>query len=370
MERLLPWLALKGVPGLGDLLCKRLVDRFGAPEQIFLAHRDALLEVPGMTPKLVSALSMNRVSDQSRRDLDLAAKKNYRIFTLADEEYPALLREIPDPPLLLYCCGTLDGRAGCISVVGSRKPTSYGLSATRSLCSELASCGVTIVSGMARGIDTAAHQGALSGGGKTIAVLGSGLERIYPPENRRLFHDIAQNGAVISEFPLEEKPLPHNFPKRNRIIAGMSLGTVIVEAAHKSGSLITARLAAEQGREVFAVPGSIQSPKSAGAHTLIKQGAKLVEHAGDILEEIGPLIAAVPREDAKAADSPPPEACPTLSPDASQILQVLEPYPTHIDDLVRKLSMDPGQLAGILLRLEVEGRVQQLPGKFFIRKSP
>jgi DNA processing protein len=239
------------------------------------------------------------------------------------------------------------------------------LTTTKNLCAGLASLGITIVSGMARGIDTAAHEGAMAGGGKTIAVLGSGLERIYPAENTKLFHRISENGAVVSEFALATEPEGHNFPLRNRIISGMSLGTVVVEATKKSGSLITARLAAEQNREVFAVPGSIQSFKSTGTHTLIKQGAKLVEHVQDIVEELAPFL-----ENNKRPANTPPDATienrVSLNIDESQVYKALGPYPIHIDELVRKISMEPGKLASILLKLELNGMIQQLPGKFFM----
>jgi DNA processing protein len=217
---------------------------------------------------------------------------------------------------------------------------------------------------MARGIDTAAHQGALAAGGKTIAVLGSGLERIYPVENRKLFHRIAENGAVVSEFPLMAGPEAHHFPIRNRIISGMSLGTVVVEATRKSGSLITARLAAEQNREVFAVPGSIQSFKSAGSHTLIKQGAKLVEHAQDVIEELVPLVPFNQRLENNSPDLTNKRLA-FLSDDEVRVYQALDPYPVHVDDLARKISMEPGKLLSMLLKLELNGMVQQSPGKLF-----
>ncbi|MFZ0611744.1 MAG: DNA-processing protein DprA, partial [Desulfobacterales bacterium] len=251
------------------------------------------------------------------------------------------------------------------AVVGSRIATSYGLSMAARLGAELAACGVTVVSGMARGIDTAAHEGALQAGGPTVAVLGSGLARVYPVENRRLFQAIVGNGAVVSEFPMLTEPEPYNFPIRNRIISGMSCGTVVVEAARKSGSLITARLAAEQNRDVFAVPGSVQSFKSIGTHTLIKQGAKLVENAQDILEEIASSFFT----DLRPAERHPPveKEPPPLSPDETAVFTALEPYPVHIDDLGRKLSMAPGKLASILLQLELGGLVDQSPGNFFAR---
>ena len=249
-------------------------------------------------------------------------------------------------------------------MVGSRNATGYGITTTKALSANLAALGITIVSGMARGIDTAAHQGALAGGGKTIAVLGSGLEQIYPANNRSLFQRISEQGAVVSEFSLSTKPEGHNFPVRNRIISGMSLGTVVVEATKKSGSLITARLAAEQNREVFAVPGSIQSFKSIGAHTLIKEGAKLVENAQDIIEELTPMIQFNQRagKDQRKSDHENPVQ---LTADELQVYEALGPYPIHIDDLARTVSLEPGKLSSILLKLELNGLVHQAPGKFF-----
>ena len=222
---------------------------------------------------------------------------------------------------------------------------------------------MTIVSGMALGIDSAAHEGALMGKGATIAVLGSGLENIYPAENRRLFYQIADTGAVVSEFSLTTEPDAHNFPRRNRIISGISLGTVVVEATRRSGSLITARLAAEQNREAFAVPGSIQSFKNTGTHTLIKQGAKLVEHAQDIMEEFSFIIEA-PAEAENTADATQAKI-PQLSLEESKVVEALDPYPVHIDDLARKLSMESGRLSSVLLQLELKNIVKQSPGKFF-----
>ena len=252
-----------------------------------------------------------------------------------------------------------------LAVVGSRNATAYGIETTRSLCQDITGFGFNIVSGMAVGIDTAAHHGAMDGKGRTYAVLGSGLEWVYPRENLKLFHRIAENGAVLSEFPLKTEPDGFNFPRRNRIISGMSLGTVVVEATLKSGSLITARLAAEQNREVFAVPGSVRSFKSTGTHTLIKQGAKLVEHARDIIEELPPEETTRPSQDDLATATR--EVKSDLSPEEKKVLDIIEPYPIHIDTMIRHLGMESGKLASILLPLELKGIIRQAPGKYFTR---
>jgi DNA processing protein len=363
VDNILPWFALKSTPGIGDLLFKRLIDRFNSPEVVFRATRKDLVDVEGITPRLAASIKQHKIGDSVKKDLDLVVQKGYKIVTLTDNEYPPLLLQIPDPPPFLYVFGRLDGSVRNIAVVGSRNATRYGISTTRRLCHDLVKLEMTITSGMAVGIDSAAHEGALMGKGNTIAVLGSGLERVYPEQNRKLFHQIAENGAVISEFPLKTEPDAHNFPKRNRIISGMSLGTVVVEATKRSGSLITARLAAEQNRDVFAVPGSIQSFKSTGTHTLIKQGAKLVEHARDIMEELEYLIK-TPVENDKPADNITEKISP-LSPDERVVFESLEPYPVHIDDIARKLFMEAGKLSSILLLLELKGIAQQSPGKFF-----
>ena len=363
MDHLLPWFILKSVPGIGNLLFKRLIDRFNSPEFILEASHKELIEVDGVTPRLADRIKRHKICDSVKLDLDLVMQKGYDIVTMADTDYPPLLRRITDPPPFLYVFGRLDDAFRNIAVVGSRNATRYGILTTRRLCHDLAKLEMTIVSGMALGIDSAAHEGALMGKGKTIAVLGSGLERIYPGQNRKLFFQIAETGAVISELPLKSEPDPHNFPMRNRIISGISLGTVVVEATKRSGSLITAGLAAEQNREVFAVPGSIQSFKSTGTHTLIKQGAKLVEHAGDIMEELSHMIK-TPCEKEKPADNK-IDKLSVLSADERAVFESLEPYPVHIDDLARMLSMEPGKLSSILMQLELKGMVLQSAGKFF-----
>ena len=367
MQTLLPWFALKGVPGIGNHLFKRLLDRFRSPDLVFEASQEDLLQVAGITPRIVAAINKSTIPEIVKKDFDLVIKKGYQIVTMSDPAYPSLLLQIPDPPPFLYVYGNLCNSIKNIAVVGSRNATSYGISITKRLCNELASLDFTIVSGMALGIDTAAHTGALIGKGKTIAVLGSGLERVYPHKNLKLFHKIAEKGAVISEFPLLEQPEPHNFPIRNRIISGISLGTVIVEATQKSGSLITARLASEQGREVFAVPGNINSFKSTGTHSLIKQGAKLVENTQDILEELSHLITTDILNN-KDKDEDKTDTPLSLPLEEKLVFEALGHYPVHIDDLVRKISMEPGQLSGILLKLELQGIIHQAPGKLFSKE--
>jgi DNA processing protein len=367
VENILPWFVLKSVQGIGNHLFKRLIDCFHSPENVFEASGKDLLEVEGITPRLVAAIKHHKIPDSVKKDLDLVMKKGYNIVTMSDTDYPPLLLQIPDPPPFLYVFGRLNGSFKNIAVVGSRNATDYGISTTRRLCRDLTLLKMTIVSGMAIGIDSAAHQGALIGKGNTIAVLGSGLEIIYPAENQKLFHMIAENGAVISEFPLLTEPEPHNFPIRNRIISGISLGTVVVEATKRSGSLITARLSAEQNREVFAIPGSIHSFKSTGTHTLIKQGAKLVEHAQDIMEELSYIIGAPNEKDKTGHEIM--ERTSQLSSEESLVFEAIGAYPVHIDDLARKLSIKPGKLSSILLHLELKGIVHQSPGKLFSREA-
>ena len=363
MDEPLPWLALKSVAGIGNRLFTRLIDHFGSPQNILSAAPEQLKQVRGITARLAAVIAAQRITDAMKREVDRTRKAGVRIVTLTDPVYPELLLQIPDPPPLLYLLGSLEKKAGCVAVVGSRNATAYGLQNARQLSADIAGMGITIVSGLASGIDTAAHQGALEAKGRTVAVLGSGLAKIYPASNRKLFDRIAREGAVISEFAMRTEPEPHNFPIRNRIISGMALGTLVVEASRKSGSLITARLAAEQNREVFAVPGSIRSFKSTGTHALIKQGAKLVENAADILDEIGHRLLS-PATASSAAGSR-QETPAHLTPEEQRIIDALGPYPLHIDDLTRQVGMQPGSVASALLRLELKGLVQQSAGKCF-----
>jgi len=366
MDTWTDWLSLKYVPGIGDLLYRRLVDRFDTPSAVFKAARETpirLREVEGISGRLIIAIGRFTISDNIKREVDQVRKKGFKMVTMADRDYPPLLLEIPDPPPYLYLAGSLPGTMKNIAMVGSRNATTYGIATTRKLSADLVAKGAVIISGMALGIDTAAHEGALMGNGKTVAVLGSGLLKIYPAQNRRLFDRIVENGGVISEFPLTAGPEAHHFPRRNRIISGMSLGTVVVEATRRSGSLITARLAGEQNRDVFAVPGSIQSFKSTGTHTLIKQGAKLVENARDVIEEFPRFFGPSP-DNLSRAGSPP-----DLAADEKTIFDALGAYPAHIDELVRQTGIDVGRLSSLLMQMELTGFVSQAPGKMFTRHT-
>jgi len=366
MNDLLPWLTLKHTPGVGNYSFKRLVGEFGSPDRVFGAPLEELTRIEGVSPRIAKAIRACKRTDSVRKDLELATEKNVTILTMADSVYPPPLLELPDPPPVIYVYGSLEGCEKSIAVVGSRSATDYGLSIANDLSRHLALRGLCIVSGMAKGIDAEAHKGALAAGGRTIAVLGSGLARIYPAENEKLFYKIAKHGAVISEFPMMMRPDARNFPLRNRLICGMSLGTVVVEAAERSGALITARLAAEQGKEVFAVPGSIKSKKSKGAHSLLKQGAKLVEDADDVIEELPHyLMEGANRKEHKEAS----QVSLHLEPDEDIVFSALESYPMHIDSIVRKTGMEAGKLSGILLQLELKGIVHQSPGKYFSGKG-
>ena len=364
MDNLIPWFVLKAVPGIGPHLYKRLIEQFHSPDRVLAASEKALSSIHGFSARLVNSIKNHPLSDEIKIEIERVYKQGFQIITLNHPDYPSLLREIPDPPPYLYVHGRLTASIRNIAVVGSRNATPYGLEITESLCKGLVYHGMTIVSGMARGVDTAAHSGALAGKGKTIAVLGSGFDHVYPAENRTLFDRIAENGAVITEFPLAAEPNAHHFPQRNRIISGISLGTVVVEATKNSGSLITAKMAAEQNREVFAVPGSIHSHKSTGTHILIRQGAKLVVNAMDVMEEFSHLEGKTPSSGSPPAEEPEPDFS-DMTPQERVVLNSVGPYPVHIDTLSRETALAPGELSAILLKLELAGIVRQTPGKFF-----
>jgi DNA processing protein len=360
------WLALNRIPGVGAVLYHRLLERFGDPEKVFQAEFGDLQGVEGLRKSTALAIVKFKRAEPIDRELEALEKKRVEVLTLEDPGYPFLLAQIHDPPPFLYYLGKPpEQNDQALAVVGSRNSSPYGIRMTERLTWSLAKNGLTVVSGLARGIDTAAHYGALMAQGRTIAVLGSGLDVIYPPENQRLFDQIVEQGLVCSEFPLGTLPERQNFPIRNRIISGMALGVVIVEATLRSGSLITARLALDQGREVFAVPGSIESFKSSGTHRLIKQGAKLVENAQDILEELQwPMTSeSFPEE----METKPPVWSPSLSSQEKRIWDLLQDEPVHVDQIARQTEISIAPLLSTLLEMELKGMIKQLPGKFFIR---
>ena len=360
------WLALSRISGIGRVLYRRLIDRFGAPSGVFQSDRQELLAVEGLREQTARNILNFKGEDAVKGEIEALDRLRIHLLTLRDPLYPPLLAEIHDPPPFLYyqgCPSEQDQRV--MAMVGSRNGSAYGIKVTERLAYSLARQGLTIASGLARGIDTAAHEGALLAKGRTVAVLGSGLDVIYPPENRKLAERIVETGMICSEFPPGTLPERQNFPVRNRIISGMSLGVVIVEAGLRSGSLITARLALEQGREVFAVPGSIESFKSSGTHRLIKQGAKLVEQAQDILEEIPAASSGRP-----ALSTEPDSSVPlsSFTPEQEKIWKALADGPVQVDPLARQTGLGMGSLLSQLLEMEIKGWVRQLPGKFFEKR--
>ncbi|GLI37150.1 DNA-processing protein DprA [Geobacter hydrogenophilus] len=350
------WFALKSVPLVGNVLFRRLLERFGSPEAAFGASDADLRSVQGVSPAVVASLRSHDPRPIADRECAAVRRTGCRIVTILDDEYPQLLREITDPPPFLYVRGSLAGIGTAVAVVGSRRASAYGRTVTGRMAEELARHGVAVISGLARGVDTAAHRGALKGDGTTVGVLGCGVDVVYPAENRQLFREMAEQGAVVSEFPLGTAPLAENFPRRNRIISGISHGVLVVEAAERSGSLVTARIALDQGRDVYAIPGNITNDGSRGANRLIREGAKLVESVEDILEELPGGRVARRGVPAPAPDLPPAEAA---------VFALLAPEPLHIDEIIAKSALTVGELSAMLLRLELKGAVTQLPGKYF-----
>ncbi len=379
-QTLLYWLALHLTPGLGAQRALRLVKIFGHPERIFHASLSeleaAMPQLPKATAESIHAgIAFEEAADEQRK----ADGAGVAVVPYQDPRYPARLKQIYDPPILLYVKGRAELlESHTLAVVGTRRPTPYGKSIAEKLSREMARMGLTHVSGMARGIDAASHKGALAGGGASVAVLGTGVDTPYPKENRKLYDEIVRHGCVVSEFPLGTTPFPQNFPLRNRIISGMSLGVMVVEGAQYSGSLITARLALEHDREVFAVPGNVVSKQSWGPNLLIKDGAKLVQEVSDIVEELPLEVRAElsereqrKREEA-AADASSSVDPALLSPDARRVLTTLRlDEARHVDDIIRECGdLAPPRTLAALSELELVGAARQLPGKTFMRAYP
>lgn len=355
---------LSCVRGVGPLLRGRLVEAFGAASRVLAASPADLREVRGIGATLAAAIGAAPTPEAAREMLERAAEAGIRVLTLLDAEYPAGLREIPDPPPVLYCRGAIlptDRRA--VAVVGTRHATGYGLRQAERLARELALAGVTVVSGLARGIDGAAHRAALDAGGRTIAALAGGLLRIYPPEHGGLADRVALAGALLAEAPPPMPPLSGSFPQRNRIISGLSLGVLVIEAAERSGALITARHAAEQGRDAYAVPGPIDSPGSRGCHRLIQEGAKLVASVDDVLEELD----GAPFTPAAAAPAPPAAVGTAYEEPLRALFSAIGADPTSIDQLVDRTGLEVHEVLAGLSRLEADGAVRRLSGVLVCR---
>lgn len=355
------WIALQQLEKVGSAVLVRLVNYFGSPRAVWEASPEELEGVPGLKGEIAAVIVEGRQAVDPGRLWEKIRELGLTMITIEDDIYPLSLREIPGPPAVLYLAGDpayLHRHA--LAVVGTRRATAYGQRMASEIAADLARAGFGVVSGMARGIDTAAHRGALRAGGWTVAVLGSGLDIIYPPENKGLAAEITAHGVVISEFPPGTMPLPGNFPRRNRLISGLSLGTVVVEAGEKSGALITADLALDQGKDVFAVPGPVTSHASRGTNKLIKQGAKLVENVNDILEEYYTSRSLFPAPlEAAGAEA-------TLEPQEAEVLRLLAGGPVQLDAIVRYAGCQLDTLLAILTSLEVRGLVTQLPGSYYL----
>lgn len=364
MEDLKYWLWLNSINDVGPVRARALLDVFKSPQRVWAASKNKLLKAEGIGELTADIITSGKNEEQLNffeKEITKIQKSNIDIITLYDKEYPANLRNIYSAPTIFYKRGNLiSADSLSIAIVGSRNATTYGLKIAYDLAKALANRGITIVSGLARGIDTQAHKGALDGGGRTIAVLGCGLDVIYPPENKKLYNDITDRGAVISEFPLGTIPDARNFPQRNRIISGIAKGTVIVEANKKSGSLITADFALEQNREVFAVPGSIYSRFSEGTNNLIKDGAKVVTCVEDILEELKiTYIDGNEKFDESIAEK--------LSGEENQVYQIMSYEPLHLENLALKTGFPISRVNTIITMLELKGIIKQLPGKQFVK---
>ena len=360
------WLRLLETPAVGRVTARRLLASFGSPERVFSSSAAELAALVGAeaAANLVNAPEhFGAVLEQSWGWLTQAQGHDRHILVLGHPDYPAALLETADPPLMLFAQGKLDClKRPAVAVVGSRNATPQGLENARTFSAHLSREGLSVVSGLALGIDGAAHEGALSGAGSTIAVVGTGIDRVYPRAHLSLAHQIAKTGLILSEYVVGTPPLPAHFPQRNRIISGLANGTLVVEAALKSGSLITARLALECGRDVFAIPGSIHSPTSRGCHALIKQGAKLVETAQDILEEFRYPASAHPIHSVRS------EEAPTQSAD-HPLLRLMGYDPMTLDALCARSGLSAADLSVQLLELEISGLVQRLPGQLFQRSA-
>lgn len=353
-------LVLNMLPRLGPVSVRRLLHKFGDPQSVLRARRPELGRVEGLNAPATESLLAWETETDLAAEMRRIENAGVKVITILDAEYPPSLKEIHDPPTVLYVWGTLESRDfQAIAVVGSRRTSHYGLECAKRFSYQLAYAGLTVVSGLARGIDSAAHQGALAAKGRTIAVLGGGLNQLYPPENMPLAERIASSGAVVSEFPMETQPDRQTFPMRNRIISGWSFGVLVVEAGLNSGALISAHQAAEQGRSIYAVPGQVDRPTSMGSNRLIQEGAKLVIDAQDILDDLQTLFPNPPALQ--------PSAPADLPPELAAVYHAIGSEETAIDQIIRQSGLSAGEATAALLQLEVRNLVRQLPGKHFVK---
>ena len=368
MEPREAFVALNMIEHVGPVRVRQLLQHLGDSISILKASKQQLLRVHGIGEDTADAIASWEKNVDLAAELKRCEEFGCHVVTQEDEHYPELLRQIYDPPIVLYVKGTLETKdKNGVAIVGSRQTTHYGIEVARKLGYQLAYVGVTVVSGGARGIDTAAHQGALSAKGRTICVLGTGINIVFPPENAELFERIAANGAVVSQYQFNRKADKQSFAIRNRIVAGMTLGTVVVEANLTSGALITANFATEYGRQIFAVPGRIDSPRSKGCHELIKKGAKLCEGAEDILSEFEYLFPASNRPPSVSETGVLPAL--TLSDSEQKIYDALDGEPTPMDDVIRQTGLPSSTVSVALLSLEMKRVIRQIPGKLFLRNT-
>lgn len=358
-EQLIAWLRLSRLE-LAPRKALALADAFDDPRNIFTAKMTDLATISGLGQLAIGKV-LNSNPDAANKDIELLEKSGISVLTIKDEDYPANLKQIYDPPVVMYVRGELkESDRFAIAIVGSRTASEYGRTMAHRIASEVASRGLTIVSGGARGIDTFAHRGALSTGGRTVAVLGCGVDVAYPYENKSLFAEVAQRGAVIAESPLGSKPDPWRFPARNRVISGLSRGVLVVEGREDSGSLITANFAAEHGRDVFALPGGVDKEASRAPHKLIKEGARLVESAQDILEELGIEV----EPGARAQLGLPIEG---LTPAERKMVELVDLQPKHVDEIIRDCGLPSSEVSSMLTLLEMRGFVRRVPGNAYVR---
>lgn len=366
MSPLKYWLAINKVPNVGPVTIKKLWERFGSIEEAWKASERSIFEIEDINRPAAKAFIQNRDRIDLDKEIVEIEKQNISVLTLDNKNYPVNLKNIYDPPPVLYFKGQLlPSDTKTLGIVGTRKASRYGLEIAKKLAEGLASLGITIVSGLALGIDTAAHKGAVEAKGRTLAVLGSGVDVVYPPQNRDLAAEIEQNGAVISEFPLGTKSEKGNFPRRNRIISGLSIGVIVVEGHYDSGAMITAKYALDQGREVFAVPGNVQLEQSKGPHWLIKQGAKLVESIDDVLEDLNMIVDSRMTND-KCQMSNEGINYSELNEEEKKIMLVMSQEPKHLDNISTETGLSTSQVSGLLMMLEIKKAVRQLPGKMFV----